>query len=90
MLSIFLTLKGVGVMEHIFKDYRIELFFGVFILFFSFTGVLGYISPELVLNIYYLLLFFIGIMLGSLLVSMSLGDYFQGITSKSRKSSRRR
>ena len=64
-------------MEHVFNNARVELFFGVLILFFSFTGVLAYIRPDIIINVYYLLLFFIGIMLGSLLLSASMSNYFK-------------
>lgn len=63
-------------MEHVFPDKRIELFFGVFILFLSFIGILGYIPQEFVRNVYLLLLFLIGVMLGSILILASLQDYF--------------
>ncbi|MFH1592680.1 MAG: hypothetical protein ABIB47_04925 [Candidatus Woesearchaeota archaeon] len=65
-------------MEHIFKDNRVELFFGVLILFLSFAGVLGYIPREFILNVYLLVIFFLGIMLGSMLILYALQDYFKG------------
>jgi len=76
--------------DHIFKDFRLELFFGVFILFLSFTGVLGYIPKEFIVNIYILILFFLGIMLGSILTLYSLQDYFKKSPTTTAPRTRRR
>ena len=65
-------------MEHILDNEKLELFFGVMILFFSFAGILGYINPDVISNIYFFVVFLLGIMLGSILVTASLTDYFEG------------
>lgn len=77
-------------MENILQDRRLELFFGIIILFFSFVGILGYIPTYFVINVYFLLLFFLGIMLGSMLILASISDYFQGKRVRRRSSVRRR
>ena len=63
-------------MEQLLLDKKLELFFGVLILFFSFTGILGYVAPTLIINPYFLVVFFLGVMLGALLVQSSLLVYF--------------
>jgi len=74
--------------EHILHNQKLELFFGVIILFFSFTGILGFVNPDFVTNLYFFLIFLLGIMLGSILVTSSLTDYFQN--NKAVPSRRRR
>ncbi len=63
-------------MNDIFIDNRLGIFFGVLVLFFSVSGILGYIPKQLVINTWFLVLFIIGVILGGMLIERGISPYF--------------
>ena len=76
--------------DKIFTDHRLGIFFGVLVLFFSVTGLLGYIPKELIVNTTFLVIFILGTILGALLIEVGIAPYFSDTRQALKKASRRR
>ena len=60
----------------VFINHRLATFFGILILYFSVSGVLGHIPRGLVLNTSFLVVFILGIILGGMLIERGIAPYF--------------
>ena len=60
----------------VFINHKLATFFGVLVLYFSVSGVLGHIPKDLVRNTSFLVIFILGIILGGMLIERGISPYF--------------